>query len=122
METGYLKKNRAPILRSPFEQIHKVDADAKEWWNSHSLAHVVMVTATFCPMTEARLTSCRHNKMLSPNMAYSVSSRNENSCLILIVNRRNCSTILGYKQAPHLKSSDIIICLHKIQLKKHATS
>lgn len=26
--------NNTPELQSPFEQLKKVDADGKEWWNS----------------------------------------------------------------------------------------
>lgn len=30
-----------PELQSPFEQLREVDADGKEWWNSHKLARVM---------------------------------------------------------------------------------
>lgn len=26
--------NNIPELQSPFEQLHEVDAEGKEWWNS----------------------------------------------------------------------------------------
>ena len=30
-----------PKLQSPFEQLREVDAEGKEWWNSHKLARVM---------------------------------------------------------------------------------
>ena len=33
--------NNIPDLQSPFEQLRKVNAEGKEWWNSRKLARVM---------------------------------------------------------------------------------
>jgi hypothetical protein len=33
--------NNIPEQQSPFEHLRDVDADGKEWWNSHKLARVM---------------------------------------------------------------------------------
>lgn len=33
--------NNIPDLQSPFEQLRKVDAEDKEWWNSRKLERVM---------------------------------------------------------------------------------
>lgn len=33
--------NNITDLQSPFEQLREIDADGKEWWNSHKLVRVM---------------------------------------------------------------------------------